>query len=454
MSAVAATSQTERPPRQRRAMALEGMISSRGDDALRQFIDQQLAPSYRDSFPSGALLERLRAVREAVGAYDGVLYGRVGEDGMRVTFITEKNEVPVLFRIDPQPPNLIVSLELEPARPRRGPGEGGPGPGGSSNEPAPYTWETLADRLDAEAKAGFSGTVLVARGGKIVLHQGYGMANREKGIPNTVDTIFAIGSIPIDFTRAAVLKLEEKGKLKTSDPITRFLKDVPPDKREMTIDHLMSGASGLPNFHHILGVDDDADLSWIDRKTAVKRILSQDLLFAPGHGEAHSHSAWVLLAAVVEIASGKGYGDFLRESFFEPAGMTRTGLHEEAARFADDQFAVGYEGRPVGALNIPKNWGRTSWLVMGSGGMQSTPMDLYRWLQALRARVTLSAAEASKYWTGGMLAGGDQRGFFCLYTEGPDPLMILCSNAQGMRGGTASAVADRLARLVMPPPRS
>src|SRR6185436_16953274 len=98
---------------------------------------------------------------------------------------------------------------------------------------------------------------------------------------------------------------EEMGKLSTSDPITKFLKNVPQDKSAMTIDHLMRGRSGLPNFHHITGVDQDADLTWIDRDTAVQRILGRELLFAPGQGQAHSHSAWVLLAAIVEVVSGE-----------------------------------------------------------------------------------------------------------------------------------------------------
>jgi CubicO group peptidase (beta-lactamase class C family) len=292
------------------------------------------------------------------------------------------------------------------------------------------------------------GTVLVVRDGKIVLHQGYGLANRQKDIPNGAETIFAIGSVPIDFTRAAILKLEEQGKVRTSDPITTYLENVPADKKSMTIDHLMSGRSGLPNFHHIAGVDADPDLSWIDRESAIERILGASLLFPPGQDEAHSHSAWVLLAAIVEMVAKQPYGAFLREYFFDPAGMTRTGNHEECERFSDDEFAVGYEGQSAGTLNIPKYWGKTSWLVMGSGGMQSTPMDLYRWNQSIRNGKTLSPEAAKKYWHGGVLAGGDDRGFLCLYTEGPGDMFIVCSNAHTGPGDAISAVARRLVELV------
>jgi CubicO group peptidase (beta-lactamase class C family) len=210
----------------------------------------------------------------------------------------------------------------------------------------------------------------------------------------------------------------------------------------------MTGRSGLPNFHHDSGMDADPDLTWIDRPTAIRRILSLPLLFPPGEGRAHSHSAWVVLAAVVEIASGQPYGEFLRERFFAPAGMTRTGLHEDAERFADDAFAIGYGHDSAGKANIPKYWGPTSWLVMGSGGMQSTPYDLYLWQQAIRSGKTLSPESAAKYFGGGIAAGGDDRGFLCMYNDaGPENVAIVCGNSHQGREDLTKAVAVRLTEL-------
>lgn len=430
----------EGPPAQRRVRAIEGMVESAGEDSIRQFIEMHVAPAYRDRIGAEALVAHVRKIREAASGFGGVLAAPAENGATRVSFMKEAHEVSVLFRLEEAPPHRIVALDLQAGErsPAKGP------------EVPPLTWESLASRLDDAAKAGFAGTVLVVRDGQIVLHQGYGFANRDKGIPNGQDTIFAIGSVPIDFTRAAVLKLEQAGKIRTSDAITTFLQDVPEDKRTITLDHLMSGRSGLPDFHHVVGRDADPDLTWVDREEALRRIMGQDLLFPPGRGRAHSHSAWVLLAAIVEQVAQEPYGEFLRKNFFEPAGMARTGLHEEAAGFDDREFAVGYEGRPAGTINIPKHWGRTSWLVMGSGGMQSTPRDLYRWLQAIRGGKTLSAASAAKYWKGGALAGDDDRGFFCLYTEGPGNLMILCSNVHRAPGDLVSMVGRRLVELVMP----
>lgn len=426
------------PPRQLRVRAVEEMVQGVGDASLRQFIETHVAPAYRDSFAApDTLMRHFGAIRGACAGFGGILVDPVGEDESILRFLRDGSETVVTMRLDPEPPHQIVALTLQSSEARA-----------KKPEVAPITWENLGARLDEEAARGFAGTVLVVRDGKTVLHRGYGQANRERNIPNGAETIFAVGSVPIDFTRAAILKLEQLGKLSTGDPVANYFSTVPTDKQSMTIDHLMSGRSGLPDFHHIAGVDADRDLSWIDRETAITRILGAPLRFSPGEDEAHSHSAWVLLAAIVEIVSKQSYIAFLREHFFEPSGMTRTGNHEDCERFSDDEFAVGYEGQKAGKLNIPKYWGKTSWLVMGSGGMQSTPMDLYRWNQAIRAHKTLSSEAARKYWHGGVLVGGDDRGFFCIYNEGPGDMFILCSNAHRGRGDVISGVGRRLVDLV------
>jgi CubicO group peptidase (beta-lactamase class C family) len=443
MGAGSALAQGAEPtPQQRRVRAVEGLVDSRGDASRAQFVETHLAPAYRASMSAAELDAHLEKLRAACAGFGGVLVDRVDANTRRIRFVRGASETPVTIVLEADPPHRITSLTLEPSQPSAG---------SEQATVPPFTWDTLAARLDEEAKNGFSGVVLVVHDGEVVLHRGYGFADRQRGVPNGTETIFAIGSTPIDFTRGAILKLEEMGNLRTSDPVTKYLSDVPADKRAMTIDHLMSGASGLPNFHHVSGVDADPDLSWIDRDEAIRRILAADLLFPPGQGDAHSHSAWVLLAALVEIVSTQSYGDFLREHFFVPAGMTRTGLHEDLANVPDDEIALGYEGQPVGEKNSPKYWGRTSWLVMGSGGMQSTPMDLYRWVLAIRRGVTLSPASAAKYGIdrGDMLVGGDDRGFLCMYTTGRNDMVILCSNAHARPGDLASAVGRGLIDLAL-----
>ena len=176
----------------------------------------------------------------------------------------------------------------------------------------PFTWETLEARFAEEADRGFVGSVLIVRDGKVVLDRGYGLADRELGIPNGPDTIFAVGSHPIDFTHVSLLWLAQQGKLDLSAPISTFFERLPADKRTITVEHLMTGGSGLPDFHDRPG-DRDPDHSWIDRDEAMRRIFESELLFAPGTGNEHSHSAWGVLAAIVEIVSGEFYQDFIRK---------------------------------------------------------------------------------------------------------------------------------------------
>jgi CubicO group peptidase (beta-lactamase class C family) len=421
-----------------RGLAIERMANNSGDETLQQFIEEHFSLEFREAFTLAEHLEQLRQIRALCGNAANIMWERLDENGISITFENEAGVSTLLrFRLQTSPPFKIAGMAME---------EGGR----REREPIePVTWETLEDRLQKEEEAGFSGVVLVVRDNKVFLHEGYGLANRELSIPNSTKTVFAIGSTPIDFTKAAVLKLADLGKIQTSDPITKFLPAVPEDKQPITIEHLMTGQSGLPNFHHIPGQDDDYDLTWIGRKTALERILGQTLLFPPGKGEQHSHSAWVLLAAIVEIVSDKPYKEFLDEHFFVPAGMDRTGLYQNTASFKEEDVAVGYSPNKVGKINAPQYWGPTSWLVMGSGGMVSNPGDLYKWIQALRSGKLLSAESLEKYWSKGVLAGGNDRGFLCMYTEGPETLMILCSNSHASMNDRASGLARALARLVM-----
>lgn len=421
-----------------RGLAIERMVNSAGDETLRQFIEEHLSPELRDAFPLEEHLEQLHQIRSRCQNAANILWERLDEYGIRITFENEEGaRTNLRFRIQTSPPFKIVGMAVE---------EGGERQRESQE---PVTWETLEARLKKEEELGFSGTVLVVRDNDVVLHKGYGLAIRERGIPNSAKTVFAIGSTPIDFTKAAVLKLADLGKIRISDPITEFFAGVPEDKRSVTIENLMTGRSGLPNFHHIPGEDEDYDLTWIDRETAVGRILGQPLLFPPGTDEQHSHSAWVLLAAIVEIVSGRPYKKFLDENFFGPAGMDRTGLYQDAAAFDEDEVAVGYSPNPAGKINSPQHWGPTSWLVMGSGGMVSKPGDLYKWILSLRSGKLLSASSLEKYWSHGLLAGGNDRGFLCMYTEGPENLMILCCNSHAAMDDRAASLGRALAQLVM-----
>jgi CubicO group peptidase (beta-lactamase class C family) len=415
------------PPHVRAAIqSVERMLEGSGDDTLETFAAERLAPSYRDGFTRESLVAHLRKLREAVGGSIGAVSVERDPDGLRLQ-VSGMHEA--TYRVVLDPAGLITRLDLmeTPAEP----------PSPEAAIWANTTWETLASDFQRAEQAGFSGVILVKREGKELL--------RNKTAP---DTIYCIGSTPIDFTVTGIMLLGQRGKLALDDPITRFFPDAPADKRAMTIRHLLTGKSGLPNFHHV-PTDWDADLAWIDRDTAVKRILAQPLLFPPGQGEAHSHSAFGLAAAIIEVVTGTSYPHFVRTEILKPLGMTRTGFYGESLGLQAKDFAVGHGDSSVGLPNIPPNWGPTSWLVMGSGGMFSTLTDMDRYYAAIASGKLLTGAWAK--WQQGeeVGVGGSDRGYFIFHaTNGKGTEALFLMNGEG-HAPAVRAMNKALRGLVM-----
>ena len=198
----------------------------------------------------------------------------------------------------------------------------------------------------------------------------------------------------------------------------------------MTIRMILEGRSGLPDFHHRPG-DRDPDLTWIDREEAERRILGQTLLFAPGTDTSHSHSAFGLLAAILERAAERPYPTLLREEIFDPLGMERTGFYGETRGLSARAFAVGYDSNSVGLPNIPPNWGPTSWLVMGSGGMFSTMDDLVTYYDARHAGTLLPEEWAEQDRSYATTVNASDRGFYVQQSINPSgDLLIILMNRE------------------------
>src|SRR5688572_19894399 len=121
---------------------------------------------------------------------------------------------------------------------------------------------------------GFSGSLLVAKGGEVILDRGYGFADAQRKTPFTAETAFDIGSITKQFTAAAILKLEMQGKLGVSDPISKWLEGVPEDKKGITLHHLLTHSAGLED---VFGGDYDE----MPRDRLAKAALGSKLLWAP-----------------------------------------------------------------------------------------------------------------------------------------------------------------------------
>jgi len=254
----------------------------------------------------------------------------------------------------------------------------------------------LGAKLDGQMREltvkGFSGVLFVAKDGQIVLEKGYGLANRESKITYAPKTVFTVGSITKQFTGAAILKLEMQGKLRTQDKITKYFKDVPADKAEITLHQLLTHSAGILN-----SLGDDYEK--LTRDEVVKRALASELRYVPGAKHEYSNVGYSLLGAIIEIVTGESYERYLHDNLFKPAGMKETGY--VIPKWKRKNLAVGYRedgsrwGTPLDQL-----WDKDGpfWNLRANGGVLSTVGDLYKWHLALEGEKILSKEAKEKYF--------------------------------------------------------
>jgi len=235
---------------------------------------------------------------------------------------------------------------------------------------------------------GFSGTVLLARNGEVLLNKGYGWANVEARVPNTDETVFPIESVTKQFTAAAIVTLEMQGELQTSDPISRFFANVPDDKTKVTLHHLLTHTSGI-----ITGTDEYYDDA--SREAIIDLALSTPLRFSPGERDAYSNIGYALLAAVVEQVSGMDFEAYLYTTLFAPAGLESTGYRRPdwSARTLAHRYALGEDNGTVLDSPFP-DWNR-----IGASDVMSTTQDLFRWHTALLGSDILSEESKRRMYT-------------------------------------------------------
>jgi CubicO group peptidase (beta-lactamase class C family) len=236
---------------------------------------------------------------------------------------------------------------------------------------------------------GYSGAILVSRGGEILLLEGYGLADRERSVPNTSETLFDIASVSKTFTAAAVLDLEEDGLLRTDDLVSRTLGAFPEPKSAATIHHLLTHTAGMA----VRGTP----LEYDTRQAFIESMRNAPLESAPGEAFRYTTAGYTLLAAIVEEVTGQPFETVLRERLFEPACMdsTRYVWEVDASR---SPLAIGYAGETVDELE-PTPAEEDVWGKRGPGGFATTVGDLYRWILALGSDAILSDASKKKMFT-------------------------------------------------------
>jgi len=252
----------------------------------------------------------------------------------------------------------------------------------------------IKNYLAQSEQKGLSGALLIAKEGKVLLNEGFGYADKSKKIKNTPTTVFDVGSVSKQFTAAAILKLEEQGKLKVEDLISTYFKDVPKDKQNISIHQLLIHTAG---FVHDVG---ESDFDQIPTDEYFKRVMDSKLLFEAGKMHEYTNVGYSILARIIELVSGQSYEAYLQENLFKPSGMNYTGYL--IPNWSDVNIANGYTYNVIAkgtSIDKHKNYGGVSWCLKGNGGIQSTQEDMYKWYQALSANTVLSKASVTKLTT-------------------------------------------------------
>lgn len=324
----------------------------------------------------------------------------------------------------------------------------------------------ITEKIDEYMKSAveverFSGAILVARDGKVLVSKGYGMANVELDVPNTPQTVFRLASITKQFTAAAIMMLQERGKLNTGDPFCKYLTDCPPAWQPITIRQLLTMTSGIPGVTATeLGPLRGLPVPWDQWLEATKK---KPLEFAPGENFKYANTGYTLLGFIIERVSGKSYGEFLQENIFAPLGMKQTG-YEDPLRIIKNR-ATGYRqlpGDPV--TNVPY---AEMIRLYAAGGIYSTTEDLLLWDKALYTDKLLSRksidemftpfkemypgkAYAYGWWTSNKFGrqeiahGGNLAGFITYLARYPSErvtVIVLSNNGRGSSGKISNVLS-------------
>ncbi len=240
----------------------------------------------------------------------------------------------------------------------------------------PDRLERIEAFLDTIGNNGnFNGAVLISQNGEVLVSRAYGLANVEWDIPNTVQTKFRIASLTKQFTAMAILLLQERGSLTVQDPVCQYFEECPEAWQDITIHHLLTHTSGIPE-HVNPQTLRETGTSSIRPSEIIDLFKDRPLDFPPGETWQYSNSGYIVLGYIIDEVSGVPYQRFLRENFFEPLGMDDTG-YEGSANNIIEHRAYGYTSlrRLADYINMS--------FPYAAGGLYSTVEDLNVWTHAL-----------------------------------------------------------------------
>lgn len=236
--------------------------------------------------------------------------------------------------------------------------------------------DALAARFTTDAP---DCAVLIARGSTIVYEKAIGLADLNTKQALTTQHQFRIASVTKQFAAVAILQLAEAGKLNVTDEIQKYM-DFPAKEQPITIEHLLTHSSGIPDFTRTVAYTPEAYANAITLPELIALFADEPLEFAPGSRWSYSNSGYILLTAIIENVSAQSWSDYAREHLFEPAGMISSSAAISGGPL--DNEATGYAEGEQGwepAYPISLSWPRAA------GCIRSTVRDLWAWNRSVFA---------------------------------------------------------------------
>lgn len=248
--------------------------------------------------------------------------------------------------------------------------------------------------INAYMKIGkFSGSILIAKNGKILLSKGYGMANFELDVPNIPKTKFRLASITKPFTAMAIMQLQEKGLLSVDGRINKYLPDYPETGEDITIHHLLTHTSGIPDFTDFPEYATMMKFPCSIEKT-IEKFKDKPLEFTPCEKFSYSNSGYILLSAIIEKLSKISYEEYIKREIFQPLNMENSGYDHHRTLLKNR--ASGYS--LIGDKLINADYYDMS-IPSGAGGLYSTVEDMFLWDQALYTEKLVKKTSLEKMFT-------------------------------------------------------
>ena len=386
---------------------LRQLLETFESDDFEPFIKNNFSENFLNQFPMEEHVSFFRQVKMMHGGFTLFKIESVSENTITAIVKSKKREAwrRIEFSVEKTTPYKITGLGIDMAQPPDDIPYTGPKYDIVSSL-QPDAGSVITGKLAAQInkhmtkieEIGYSGAILVAKEGKIILAKGYGYAHRENKVPFHTNTAFDIGSITKQFTGAAILKLEMMDRLSTDDLITKYFENIPDDKKSITLHHLLTHSAGFPE---ALGFD----YKTTPREDFIRLAFESKLKYQPGERYLYSNVGYSILAAIIEIITGDSYEKFLHDFLFLPAGMNFTGYC--LPDWKENQVSHGYRGKDYFGQPNKKNWADDGpwWHLRGNGGIISTIHDMYKWHLALEDEEILSKEAKKKYYTPHILEG-------------------------------------------------